>query len=104
MQDYTRTYLDAFGLDETDFVPCEICAKKATEITEIIKDKKVLYAIENLLAVCSNCEIKYNNETDFIPLLLKIHKKRLDIENIECDSKWFDFYIKLHTKNNVRYK
>lgn len=99
MQDYTRTYLDAFGIDETDFVPCEICAKKATEIHHILarsKYKHLLNDIMNLQAICRTCHTEYGDEVYTIPLLLKIHKKTLEIHNIEFDPKHFEFYINLY--------
>lgn len=97
MQSYTRKYLDAFGLDETDFVACELCGKRATEIHHIIarsKNKSLLNDIKNCMACCRTCHIEYGDQIYLMPMLLKIHKAVLRNNEIEHNPKWFEFYIK----------
>lgn len=97
MQRYTRKYLDAFGLDETDFVACELCGGKATEIHHIIarsKNKSLLNNIHNLQSICRKCHQEYGDQIYLMPMLLKIHQAVLRNNGIEHNPKWFDFYIK----------
>jgi hypothetical protein len=35
MRKHTKIYLDHYGYDETDFIPCEICGAKAVDIHHI---------------------------------------------------------------------
>ncbi len=96
MQTYTKVYLNAFGLDETDFVPCELCGGRATEIHHILarsKYKNLLNDIRNLQAVCRNCHQEYGDQIYLMPMLLKIHRRVLEINEIEFNPKWFEFYI-----------
>jgi hypothetical protein len=106
MQSYTKVYLDAFGKDETDFVPCEICQNKATEIHHILarsKYKHLLNDIMNLQAICRSCHQEYGDEVYIMPMLLKIHRKILEINEIEFDKKHFAFYIELYeTKTELK--
>lgn len=96
MQIYTKTYLDAFGLDKTDFCACEICGKKATEIHHILarsKYKHLVNDIRNLQAICRSCHEEYGDQIYLMPMLLKIHQRHLEIKEIEHNPKWFEFYI-----------
>ena len=97
MQSYTKVYLDEFGYDETDFIKCECCENKATEIHHILSRKKFkeyLNDIRNLMAICRDCHQKYGEIKYAMPMLLKIHKRILQIKNVKTDYKWFSFYIK----------
>lgn len=96
MQSYTKIYLDAFGLDETDFCKCELCEKPATEIHHILarsKHKHLLNDIKNLQAICRTCHEEYGDRIYLMPMLLKIHQRILEIHEIEHNPKWFEFYI-----------
>ena len=99
MKSYTKAYLEAFGKDETDFIACEICEKQATEIHHILarsKFKHLLNDILNLQAICRSCHNAYGDEVYLTSMLLKIHKRVLQINKIQIDEKYFDFYIKLY--------
>lgn len=67
-----------------DFVPCEVCGSRAVDIHHIDargaggdqtgeKD-----TIENLMAVCRSCHIKYGDKEQHAPLLNKKHQEYLD--------------------------
>jgi len=57
MQKYIKTYLDYFDyIDE--FIPCEKCSKKASDIHHIYGRGKNKDVITNLMALCRDCHIK----------------------------------------------
>lgn len=79
MQKHTKIYFEYFGFDVGDFVACEICGKKATEIHHIeargmggdpsgSKD-----SIENLQAICRSCHLEFGDHTDMKDKLKDIH-------------------------------
>lgn len=96
MQEYTKVYLDSFGLDETDYVKCECCDNKATEIHHILTRKKLsshLIRIENLMAICRTCHEEYGDRIYLMAMLLTIHQKILELKEIPHNPKFFEFYI-----------
>lgn len=100
MQSYTSKYLELFGLDETDFIGCEVCEKTSTEIHHILsrsKFKDGLNIIENIMPICRTCHIDYGDKTEYMVYLLKIHRRRLQIANIDFDNRFFEFYINKYT-------
>lgn len=56
MKKYIRIYLECMGFDATDFIPCEVCGKKAVDIHHIIPrgmgGSKHRDTCENLIALC----------------------------------------------------
>jgi 5-methylcytosine-specific restriction endonuclease McrA len=84
MRKHTKVYLKAMGYDESDFIPCEICNAKSVDIHHIdargmggAKDKDT---IENIMALCRSCHVKYEgNKSDKEYLkqihLIKIHER-----------------------------
>lgn len=80
MKSHTKLYLSYFSYDLNDFIPCEICGAKAVDIHHIEargmggsnKD-----AIENLMAVCRDCHIKYGDKKQYKEMLKKTHLKKL---------------------------
>lgn len=83
MQRHTKIYMDHFGYDTSDFIPCEVCEDKATDVHHIDargmggdpKGKKDV--IENLMALCRTCHNKYGDITEMKPELRKIHELRM---------------------------
>lgn len=80
MKKHTAIYMKYFGYGIEDFIPCEICGKKAVDIHHIEArgmggnpngDKDV---IENLMAVCRECHVSYGDIKEVILYLVKIHK------------------------------
>ena len=52
MKKHVKIYLDYFGYGEQDFVPCEACGSKSTDIHHIHGRWKGKDTIENLMALC----------------------------------------------------
>tara|TARA_R110002012_G_scaffold13629_1_gene57916 strand:- start:14860 stop:15114 length:255 start_codon:yes stop_codon:yes gene_type:complete len=82
MNNHTKIYCDFFNYDEGDFIPCEICKRKAVDIHHIdsrgMGGSKKKDTIKNLMAVCRNCHIEFGDETYLKDTLKKIHKIHMD--------------------------
>ena len=52
MQKHTKIYMDHFGYDISDFIPCEICGAKANDVHHIEGRGKGKDVITNLMALC----------------------------------------------------
>ena len=81
MKPYTKAYLKHFGYSPGEFIPCEICGSKAVDINHIdarglggnpAGDKDVL---ENLMAVCRSCHLKFGDKKEFKQYLKDVHAK-----------------------------
>lgn len=72
-----------FGIE--DFIPCEVCSRRAVDIHHIeargMGGSNKKDHIENLMAVCRECHNKYGDKVDYKPMLKEIHKKYLDSIN-----------------------
>ena len=79
MRKHTRIYLDYFGYGEEDYVPCEICGRKSTEIHHIkargMGGSKHLDHIENLMAVDRECHIKFGDKKQYMDFLRDTHEE-----------------------------
>jgi hypothetical protein len=82
MKKHTKIYLDEFDFVIDDFIPCEICAKRAVDIHHIeargMGGSKSADEIENLMALCRTCHTEYGDVTEFKDMLKQIHQKHLD--------------------------
>lgn len=85
MQNHTKLYINFFGYDISDTIPCECCQARATDIHHInargmggnpTGSKDV---IENLMALCRTCHVEYGDIKEFKPYLQHIHN--LHIKN-----------------------
>lgn len=98
MMNHTLIYFNAFGYDTEDptvFVPSEISEDKAVDIHHIIgRGKGGLDRIENLMALTRLEHIEFGDKVEYMVMLLKIHRRRLQIAKIPFDDKYFEFYIK----------
>jgi len=78
---HTKIYLNYFGYDQTDFIPCEVCDKKAVDIHHIeckgMGGSKQKDYIENLQALCRECHLKYGDKKQYKEFLLTKHKEKL---------------------------
>ena len=83
MKKHTKIYMNYFNYSISDFIPCEMCNAKAVDIHHIeargmggnpSKDKDV---IENLMAVCRQCHIKYGDKEHYKVKLKEVHFKNL---------------------------
>ena len=77
MRKHTKIYLDYFGYDESSFIKCEVCGKKAVDIHHIsargMGGSKHKDYIENLMALCRSCHDKYGDKKQFKEYLTNIH-------------------------------
>ena len=68
-----------FKYDVSDFIPCEVCGARATDIHHIesrgmggtsLKDD-----INNLMALCRKCHIDYGDKKQFMDFLKSKHEE-----------------------------
>lgn len=75
---HLKVYMDMMGYDSSDFVPCEVCGKKAVDIHHIeprgMGGSKQKDNIENLMALCRACHIRYGDKTVWKDYLKKKHR------------------------------
>jgi len=84
MKNHTKLYLDTFNYSTADWIPCEMCGSTAVDIHHIDargqggdpQGKKDV--IENLMAVCRNCHIKYGDKKQYKQLLKEVHGKFME--------------------------
>ena len=64
--------------DITDYIPCEICNAKAVDIHHIdcrgMGGSKSKDTIDNLMALCRSCHVKYGDKKHFMEWLKEKHK------------------------------
>ena len=82
MKKHTKIYLDYFGYDTSDFIPCEICGAKAVDIHHIeprsMGGSKTKDVIENLQALCRSCHMKYEGNKKDKDMLKVVHKVKMN--------------------------
>ena len=85
MKKHTKIYMAHFDFGIEDFIPCEVCSRRAVDIHHIeargMGGSNEKDHIENLMAVCRECHNKYGDKVDYKPMLKEIHKKYLDSKN-----------------------
>ncbi len=83
MKKHTMTYLNHFGYDISDFIPCEVCGKTAIDIHHIeargLGGSKEADNIENLMALCREDHLKYGDKKQHKEWLKEIHQERLSM-------------------------
>lgn len=81
MKQHTKLYLNAFRYDISDFIPCEVCQSKAVDIHHIRSRKmggtKQADTIENLMALCRSCHIKYGDKKLYVGMLEIKHQDKM---------------------------
>ena len=68
MQKHTKVYMQFFDYGEQDFIPCEMCGSKATDIHHIerrTRNKVTNDFVENLVGLCRDCHIKAESDSMF---------------------------------------
>jgi 5-methylcytosine-specific restriction endonuclease McrA len=82
MKKHTKSYLKHFNYGIDDFIPCETCGSRAVDIHHIdcrgMGGSKAKDEIENLMALCRSCHIKYGDKKQHIEFLKSKHQCRLD--------------------------
>ena len=77
MKNHTKVYLTAFNYDQSDFIPCEVCNKRAVDIHHIsprgMGGSKLKDHIENLMALCRLCHDLYGDKKQYLSFLKDIH-------------------------------
>jgi 5-methylcytosine-specific restriction endonuclease McrA len=81
MKPHTKMYLNHFGYDISDFIPCEVCGKTAIDIHHIeargIGGSKEADNIENLMALCREDHLKYGDKKQHKEFLKEKHQEKL---------------------------
>ena len=89
MKTHTKIYMEAFGFGIEDFIPCEICGKRAVDIHHIENrgaggdPKGTKDNPSNLMAMCRGHHLEYGDDPSCLELLKKIHLKYIDINGIK---------------------
>lgn len=84
MKKHIKIYLEHFDYDTDDFIPCEVCGRKAVDIHHIdcrgMGGSKTKDTIENLQALCRPCHLEYGDKKQWVEMLKDKHKQRLNNE------------------------
>ena len=85
MKKHVKIYLDYFDYDESDFIPCEVCGFRATDIHHIeargMGGSKEADNIQNLQALCRPCHITLGDKKQHKERLKQIHQNVLQNHN-----------------------
>lgn len=76
MKSYVKVYLKLMGFTTDCKIPCEVCNKTAVDIHHIearSKHKELLNDINNLMALCRDCHIKYGDKKQYKEYLKNVH-------------------------------
>jgi hypothetical protein len=68
MQKHTKVYMQFFDYGEQDFIPCEMCGSRATDIHHIerrTRNKVTNDFVENLVGLCRDCHVKAESDSMF---------------------------------------
>lgn len=69
MRKHTKVYMTFFYLDESDFIPCEMCGSEAVDIHHLQARKlggsKCMDFVENLCALCRDCHNLAETDKNF---------------------------------------
>jgi hypothetical protein len=80
--------MDYFGYDISDFIPCEICSKRGTDVHHIHargmggdpQHKKD--TIDLLMCLCRECHTLFGDKTEYKSFLINMHRNTLKLHEI----------------------
>jgi 5-methylcytosine-specific restriction endonuclease McrA len=82
MKPHTKIYMNHFGYDISDFIPCEVCGKKAIDIHHVeargLGGSKEADNIENLMALCREDHVKFGDKKQYKDFLKEKHQEKLN--------------------------
>lgn len=82
MKNHTKVYLNSFGFTGYEYIPCEICSKRAVDIHHIdcrgMGGSKEKDKIENLMALCRECHLKYGDIKHYKEYLQELHNQYIN--------------------------
>ena len=82
MKNHVRVYLEHFGYDLTDFIPCEVCGGKGQDIHHIkargMGGSKTRDTIDNLQCLCRRCHLEYGDKKQWMDFLKEKHKSKIN--------------------------
>ena len=99
MSPHKKIYCKAFGFDSSDYIGCSICANTAVDVHAIIADgmggrpNKETHRIENLIALCRDCHVKYGDKKQYKPMLFEMQRRSLIVANLNYDQAWINKQI-----------
>lgn len=74
--------MDYFGYVADDVILCEICGRRGQDIHHIeargMGGRESADNIENLMAVCRQCHVKYGDKKQYMDFLKDIHNQLLE--------------------------
>lgn len=83
MKPHIKIYFSSFNYDESSFIPCQVCQRKATDIHHIqpkgMGGRKDADIITNLIALCRDCHNKAHDNKISKELLIKLQEKKIKI-------------------------
>lgn len=87
MKLHVKIYFTYFGYDESDTIICECCQRsRAVDIHHIdargMGSSSNLDYVENLMALCRRCHVKYGDKEQYMNFLKERH---VDIMNSKND-------------------
>jgi len=78
MKPYVKIYMEHFNYALDDFIACEVCGSQAVDIHHLERrgmgGTKKSDQIENLVALCRSCHIKYGDKKEYKQFLEDKHK------------------------------
>jgi 5-methylcytosine-specific restriction endonuclease McrA len=81
MKKHVKLYLNYFGYDESDFIPCEVCGLKSVDVHHIeargMGGSKLADRIDNLQALCRECHIHFGDKKQHKEYLKNIHALKM---------------------------
>lgn len=109
MKAHTRIYFKFFGYTIADFISCECCGRQSTDIHHInprgMGGSKEKDTIDNLMALCRECHIKYGDKKEYKEYLQGIHDKLIaPIKNMGIHYKALETQGTRKTRNKMENK